>query len=341
MEESIAFLKARILSLGEVFVEPGCELPRTFSRSTAGPGAGGRSLAFSFRGTKVKLSITSDERSPLHLTREGSFVAGGQEFPGRVRVVPILLHCPEQAFVNVEAGCSKGCAFCATPLTPQAVASKLTENRVVGMVLAAAKEPSFKAVAVTGGVTEDPQNSLDRMLDVVKRVREALPTVPIGVEPYVESPDGVDELREAGADEMKINIEAATGAISAKACPGRNRDAALAGLERAVKTFGRGMVTSNLIFGLGESEAELEECVGMLAAMGVVPNLRALRVDAGNRWRLREALGFSPSTPSAKRMMEVARMHKAVLERNGLTTLTFKTMCFPCGCCDIVPFRDV
>jgi hypothetical protein len=29
------------------------------------------------------------------------------------------------------------------------------------------------------------------------------------------------------------------------------------------------------------------------------------------------------------------------LTENGLSTLTFDTMCHACTCCDIVPFKDV
>ena len=32
---------------------------------------------------------------------------------------------------------------------------------------------------------------------------------------------------------------------------------------------------------------------------------------------------------------------KDILEKNGLTTLSFETMCNRCGCCDIVPFVDI
>jgi pyruvate-formate lyase-activating enzyme len=341
MEESVAYLKSRIISLGEVYVEPGCDLPRVFSRSTAGPGAGGRALAFSFKDARVKLALSSDERSALHLTPERKFVSKGREFPCSVRIVPILLHCPEQAFMNVEAACSLDCAFCTAPLTPAAVASRLTEERIADMILAASKEPSFRAVALTGGVAADHRATFEKMVRIVKRVREALPETPIGVEPYVDESDCVDRLREAGADEIKLNVEAATGELAEKVCPRKNRRATFAALERAVSAFGKGKVASNIIFGLGETPEELEACAERLAEMGVVPNLRALRIDSNNRWRLRKALGSVPRHVSARRMMEVARMHKAVLLRHGLTTLTFRTMCFPCQCCDIVPFRDV
>jgi pyruvate-formate lyase-activating enzyme len=341
MEEGAVGLKARLLSLGEVYVEPDCVLPRTFSRSTAGPGAGAKALVFSFRDARVKLAVSGDERTPLHLTRDGEFKLKGEVMAKRVRTVPILLHCPGQAFVNLEAVCSLDCAYCTTPLTPRGIASRLTEDRIVEMILRAAKEPSFGAVAITGGVGGSPRGTLEKMVRVVGRARRELPDAPIGVEPYVEDPRWVDELKAAGADELKVNVEAATERLFRRVCPGRDRKVALAALERGVQAFGKGRVASNVIFGLGETDEELAECTDSLAAMGVVPNLRALRVDAGNRGRLRSALGYAPRQPPASRMLKVAAMHREALERRGLTTLTFKTMCFPCQCCDIVPFRDL
>ena len=42
-----------------------------------------------------------------------------------------------------------------------------------------------------------------------------------------------------------------------------------------------------------------------------------------------------------ERLVRLAQEQKRILEEHGLTTLTFQTMCHSCGCCDIVPFRDV
>jgi hypothetical protein len=33
-------------------------------------------------------------------------------------------------------------------------------------------------------------------------------------------------------------------------------------------------------------------------------------------------------------------VHKQVLKDHGISTEAFKTMCFPCGCCDLVPGVD-
>jgi biotin synthase-related radical SAM superfamily protein len=41
-----------------------------------------------------------------------------------------------------------------------------------------------------------------------------------------------------------------------------------------------------------------------------------------------------------ERVIKLARMQKEILAKRGLSTKTFKTMCFPCSCCDLVPEID-
>jgi biotin synthase-related radical SAM superfamily protein len=40
-------------------------------------------------------------------------------------------------------------------------------------------------------------------------------------------------------------------------------------------------------------------------------------------------------------MLRLATEERAILEKHGLSTLEFKTMCHACLSCDIVPFWDV
>jgi biotin synthase-related radical SAM superfamily protein len=112
-------------------------------------------------------------------------------------------------------------------------------------------------------------------------------------------------------------------------------------LEEAVKIFGRGKVTSNIIVGLGEDDADVIAGLKALAGIGVVPNVRGIRVGPKNRDKLEKALGKSPEKVSAGRLVALGEKHRNVLEMNNLTTETFKTMCFTCRCCDIVPMVDL
>ena len=112
-------------------------------------------------------------------------------------------------------------------------------------------------------------------------------------------------------------------------------------LSEAVKIFGEGKVTSNIIYGLGETDDILVQTVEKLAEIGIVPTLRKIRFNEFNKEKIEEALTYKISKTSADRIIKLALKQKRILEKNGLTTKTFKTMCHKCGCCDIVPFWDI
>ncbi|MEW5937322.1 MAG: radical SAM protein [Candidatus Thermoplasmatota archaeon] len=341
MEDGIAAAKAQILSIGRVYVEPGTDVPRTFSRSTAGPDTGERALVLGFNDTRAKLFVSRDQSTPLHLDADHTLTLDGRALLSNVRIEPILLHCPGQAFVNLSASCIYSCAFCTASQTPRHLALQLTEERIIEAVLRAAHHPGIHAVALTSAVTHSPHASFRKMLRALVRLRNALPDIPIGVEIYITEPGWVDMLREAGADEIKLNVETATPEIFQMVCSGRDRDMILRALERAVSSFGEGKVTSNIIFGLGEDDEEVLACAESLMEIGVVPNLRALRISGANSEKLQKALGFRPTPPPPSRLLSLAMGAKLLLSKHRLSTRSFDTMCFPCKCCDLVPFSDL
>jgi biotin synthase-related radical SAM superfamily protein len=144
----------------------------------------------------------------------------------------------------------------------------------------------------------------------------------------------------AGADEIKINIETFDRDIFEKICPNRDFDTILHVVNHACGVFGRNKVSSNIIFGLGESDETVLEGVKVLANMGAVATLRSLRRNEYNVDDLEETLG-SLAPVTAERMLHLAREEKKILRNHKLTTLEFRTMCNRCLSCDIVPFWDV
>jgi len=96
--------------------------------------------------------------------------------------------------------------------------------------------------------------------------------------------------------------------------------------------FGKNRVFSNVIIGLGETDAELETCIKKLTALGVIPVLRPLSPVAG--------LSGMPR-PSAKRLMKIFSVHKRSLADADLDPRLAMTMCTNCTGCDLVPGRDV
>ena len=334
--------KAILICGGAVKVSQDFRPPFRLSRSTAGPGAGSASIVLSFDGLRVKKGI-SREDGDFELV-EGpetySLLRKGKPFIERLELKPILYHSPEQAFFNLGQECIFDCIFCTSKKLSKDVTKDLDPDRVVELILEAEGKGGMKGVAFTSAVVGSIRQTIDRMVYVIGKVRTALPEIPIGVEPYVESFEDIDRLKEAGADEIKINIESYDPRIIAMACPKLELGRQLEFLRHAVQVFGRGKVTSNIIIGMGETDRNVLEGVMTLAGMGVVPTIRALKINPTNRPALERALGkLTEVTP--ERLVHLSQEVKMILSLNGLSTRTYGTMCHECTCCDIVPFRDL
>jgi biotin synthase-related radical SAM superfamily protein len=334
--------KAVLICGGNVKVPKDFRPPFRLSRSTAGPGAGSSSLVLSFGGLRVKKSISREEGEfELVGGPEGySMLRNGQPFIADLELRPVLYHSPEQAFFNLGQDCIFDCLFCTSRKLSKDVAKDLDLDRVVDLILEAHRKGELRAVALTSAVVGSIRQTIDRMIYVVQKVRKALPDVPIGVEPYVESFEDIDRLHEAGANEIKINIESFDERIIEIACPKLELERQLEFLRYAVQVFGRGKVTSNIIIGLGETDRNVLEGVSALASLGIVPSIRTLKVNPINRAVMEAALGtLNPVTP--ERLIHLNQEAKLIIMAHGLSTTSYHTMCHECGCCDLVPFKDL
>ena len=106
-----------------------------------------------------------------------------------------------QAFFMMDQRCQFNCLFCNSPNLDHEVTKKLTDDRIVSMTVEA---EGMKAFALTSGVVGSPHETVVRMAGIVRRVREALPDLPVGVEPYIGEPEDIDLLLDAGADEIVV-----------------------------------------------------------------------------------------------------------------------------------------
>jgi biotin synthase-related radical SAM superfamily protein len=342
VEPEVARRKAELLAGGMVKIPKDFRIPFLPSRSTAGPGAGAVGIVFAFGNTRAKKPISreSGEFELVDTNGQLSIIRAGKEFIAEVELVPTLLHAPFQAFVNIDHACIMGCKFCASPRLGHDITKDLTDEKIIAMVRDASKRPGFESVAFTSAVPESPGMTVTRMAGLVKRIREMLPDVPIGVEPYATRPDEVELLRDSGADEIKLNIESFDRDIFEKICPNRDLDAILHAINHSCEVFGPNRVCSNIIFGLGETDETVMEGTKVLANMGAVTTLRALRMNEYNIPELEKCLGLLVPV-TAERMLSLAKEQKKILMSYGLSPLMFKTMCHSCLSCDLVPFWDV
>ncbi|MCL2317501.1 MAG: radical SAM protein [Methanomassiliicoccaceae archaeon] len=343
MEEDVNLRKKAELILGGGVKLPGdFVFPYRISRSTAGPGAGSSSAVFVFGGHRVKKTISYETGEFLLVAKNEklSLKRNGKIFLNDVTIEPVVFHSPEQAFFNLDQRCMYNCAFCVSPLLSKDLDKGLSDDEMVRMTRKAAQEQKVVSIALTSGVIGSVDSTVERFVSCVSKFRKEFPDMPIGVEPYVTKKDHIRALKKAGATEIKLNIQSPNREIFEKVCPDLDLDMILEMLSYSVKVFGKGKVTSNMIFGMGETDHEIKAMTEQLCSMGVIPTFRALRVGPMNRDPMMKAVGEIPSV-NAERMIKLAKMQKEVLMKYGLDTRTCSTMCLECGCCDLVPFRDL
>lgn len=343
MEKDLNVYKKAELSLGGGIKLPkGFIMPSRISRSTAGPGAGSMSAVFSFDIYRVKKTISYDTGEfELHVNDDSySLTKNGEPFLNDVEIQPVVYHCPEQAFFNLDQRCIYNCAYCASPRLDKNITKGLTDEKIVDMVKKAIVSQKIVSISLTSGVFGTVDDTVARFVSCIKALKQEFPEIPIGVEPYVSSYEHLLVLKDAGAEEIKLNIESPNKEIFSKVCPELDYDGIFRLLKLAVPIFGKGKVSSNIIFGMGETDEELESAMEELCAEGVIPTLRALRYNPFNEESLLLAIGNQSHT-TPERAIRLAKMQKKILEKYDLTTLTCHTMCLECTCCDIVPFRDI
>lgn len=318
--------KAQLLAVGTVQLAR----PPTGSQvSTAGPGAGGQSVFFQSGLRMVRLSIVAS--SPLRLEsrpeevailRDGMEIACGQ-------LVDPLLHCPEQAYITVSERCIYDCKFCAVPKLRGGIKSRQTVRK---MVEDARKTGKLHCISLTSGVEESPELEAKRVAEIVSDLLSFGVPIGVSINPF----PGINQiLKDAGADEVKYNLETVDQKLFDRICPGISFQEILDALQEAVAVFGRNRVFSNVLVGLGESNETLARGIDMLTEMGVLPILRAAYPHP---LRLGEV---EINRPSPERLLEMARYLKKKLEENGLDGRLALTGCYRCTGCDLAPGKDL
>ena len=296
---------------------------RFIATSTAGPGAGGKgSVFFAMGNHRVKFAI--NPRSSIEIAHRGGGVADlyyrdqqatrlalNRGFTPRIRH---LLRLPAPAYSGAVLS-GPGCS-----------GRRKTIGEIIDLVESVRHRVT--AISLTSGVLGSIEEEEAYVCEMIRHLRFFGLPLGVSIYPTDQTPDRLEALAVA---EVKFNIEAATPALFAQMCPGLDYDRLWRVLDRSVELFGRGRVFSNVIIGLGETDAEMEACIGRLTSHGVIPVLRPLNPVAG--------LAGSPR-PSAERLRKLFAIHREALVREGLDTAGAVTMCTNCAGCDLVPGRD-
>jgi biotin synthase-related radical SAM superfamily protein len=316
-------LKARVLAAGSAQLA-GEDADRYLSRSTAGPGAGGTgSVFFTLGDHRVRMGI-SDSGSMIlrHLGHGRAVLAiGDEEIEGTLEKP--ALHCPRQAFITITASCIFACRYCSVPVLK---GRRKTPEEVEAMVESVFGE--IDAISLTSGVLESIEEEEEYVLGIVARLTRF--SLPIGVSIY-PTPLAPARLKEAGAVEVKFNVETATPDLFSSMCPGLPTLSLRDILRDSVRIFGKGHVFSNVILGLGETDEEMDACLEELCRDGIIPVVRPLNPVAG-------VAGFE--RPDAARILRTFRYLEKRLNEHHLDPRVALTMCPACMGCDMIPGRE-
>jgi biotin synthase len=205
---------------------------------------------------------------------------------GKLNVAPttiyLLTYYPDK--------CSANCGFC-----PQAKLSKskpdllsrvtwppFPTEAVVSRVSYAFEENVIKRICVQSlnypGVFND-------VLDLVEKIK-AHTQIPISISCQPMATKKMQKLVEAGVNRISIPLDAATAELFEKtkgdSVGGPYRwEKHRRALMRAVKTFGKGCVSTHLIIGLGETEKQTVKTLQWCVDLGVYPSLFAFTPVSG------------------------------------------------------------
>ena len=316
-------LKSRLLEAGSVNVigEPA---DRYIAWSAAGPGAGGSgAVFFAMGGHRVKLAV--DPLSQIEIAHRGNGTAD-LYFDGKLitgRLLEPGFHCPDQAYITVTGSCIFNCRYCTVPVTG---GRRKSIEEILQMVESV--RPRIHAISITSGVQSSIEEEEAYVLEVVRRLSSFQLPMGVSIYPTLQTPE---KLKALGVAEVKFNVEAATPELFTGMCPGLDYDIIWQVLSRSVELFGRNRVFSNVIIGLGETDAEMEACIRKLTAIGVIPVLRPLNPVAG--------LAGMPR-PTAEQLTSLFAIHSEALAAARLDPTLALTMCTNCAGCDLVPGRD-
>jgi biotin synthase-related radical SAM superfamily protein len=323
-------LKSLLISIGSADIDEALLPKGSKTKATAGPGAGSSSFFISSGGHRVRLSI--NKNSPIRavewedgvaIFKEGDLIVTGYlEDP--------LCHCPGQAYITICERCIYDCKFCPVP---KLQGQRKDISTILRMVRDASERGGMKAISLTSGVEVSPDDEVKKTADVIRELKLHF-SVPIGVSVYPTETSS-EELREAGAVEIKYNVETMDPEIFSRVCPGLSLEKILDALDHAVLIFGKNHVFSNFIIGLGESDETVEKGVEDLAKIGVIPILRPV---SASPYRAGE---IEINRPTPERLQKLARIEKALLDKYHLDASKATTMCLPCTGCDIAPYCDV
>lgn len=189
-----------------------------------------------------------------------------------------------------EGKCSANCGFCPQAKTSTSRADMLSRVtwppfqtlEVVSKIASAWRKEAIQRACIQSINYPEVFNDLLALTTEIK----SNANLPVSVSCQPLNKAQMKILAEAGADRVSIALDAATEELFDEvkgnlACGPYSWKKQRKMLEEAVQVFGKGLVSTHLIVGLGESESQIIETVQWCADSGVYPSLFAFTPVSG------------------------------------------------------------
>lgn len=251
-----------------------------------------------------------------------------------------LLHGLECLATTVYQSCrywTSGiqCKFCTIPnsyLRKDTILEK-TPRQIAEVVKAAEVEGIIHDLLLTTGTPSETSVGIDRFTAIAEAVRE-VSSIPIAVqfEPPVDMAE-MSALKDAGVTSVGLHIESFDDKIRRDVCPGKysyaSYDKYLETWKRAIELFGKGNVTTFVLYGMGEDEEITLSRSTDVAKMGVLPIITPIRPSQGS-----QMANFVPSyVGNLDRAVSFFEKLGMILFSSGLNPQETLAGCSRCGAC--------
>ena len=319
-------LKARLLEAGSARLS-GEPAEDYIAKSTAGPGAGEKARFF-LPWAATGSSLRSTHSSPVEIAHRGGGVADlyfeDRQIPGRLLRQGASLS-RTRLFITVTEGCIFSCRYCSVPR----LAGETQDRRGDHGSRRIGPAPCQRHIAYERRAGEASGRKKSYVCEVIGHLKFFGLPIGVSIYPTDQTPDEPPCPRGGGG---QIQYRGGHPGNSLQRCARVLTTTACGGFSTGPwNSSVRARVFSNVIVGLGETDAEMEACVERLTSHGVIPVLRPLNPVAGCPGRPR---------PSAGGYRKLFAIHRQALARPGLDTAGALTMCTTCAGCNLVPGRD-
>ena len=272
------------------------------------------------------ICLSNDEKLLIRDKISGEIIADN------IQIEETLVHAPEQLFLQLYGNCSVKCKFCPLAYVNEEEHFSLDS---IYCDIESNRNKNVKSIGITTAIPMylSPEDVGDELCFVIDKIRKKVNReIPIGVSTKIPSMTTLKKLKNAGSDEIRLNLEVWDDELGRKLMPRKNIREILESNEMAVEVFGRGRVSSNLILGIGETDDSVIEGINVLAKMGAIATLYPYDpIENGDTKFAR---------PNAERLVKLAKIHKKILDDNHLDPCGLRTMCCACAASHLYPGRD-